>query len=290
MNQSRLPASWLLLALVTLYSLAQLWWYLDTPIGQSPVLDGQENLLLAQKIADGTLEKTPFHRAMLYPAILAFLPLGHSFFGLICHLANTALTSTLARRFWKNEKAGLLAAALTGFNPVLIHFAFDPLDTTLSITFFLAALATLQKALNTPAFDKHGATVLGASGLLIAFAAVTRPHFLLTLFAIAALLLFAAFKKRISFARLAAFSAGLSLPFLATGIIQKNISGDFRIMPTQGSYNLWVSNSPSSNGLYYRQTISFHSLDSHENPNQVEGRILYEQAHGKPGRDRKSVV
>ncbi len=278
MPRTKLPVSWLLFSLVTLYSLAQLWWYLDTPLGKSPVLDGQENLLLAQKIADGTLEKAPFFRAMLYPATLAFLPLGHSLLGLICHLANTLLAAKLAKQFWKSEQAGLLAAALAGFNPVLLHFAFDPLDTTLAITFFLAALATLQSSqLNKRVLP------IASAGLLIALATLTRPHFLLTIFAIATLLVFGYIKKRVSLTRLSAFAAGVLIPFLAIGFVQQNHSGNFRIMPTQGAYNLWVSNSPSANGLYYRQTLSFHSLETHENPNQVEGRLLYEQAHGKPG-------
>ncbi len=61
---------WVLLATLG-YGLLYLSWYWGTPLGQSPVLDGAENLLIAEAIADATLPTEPFYRAMLYPCVLS---------------------------------------------------------------------------------------------------------------------------------------------------------------------------------------------------------------------------
>src|SRR5262250_73356 len=45
--------------------------FLASPSGRFPALDGAENLALAQRIAQGTLPHEPFFRAMLYPACLS---------------------------------------------------------------------------------------------------------------------------------------------------------------------------------------------------------------------------
>lgn len=283
MPSTRIPNSALLIAIALLYSVAHLTWYLGTPIGISPVLDGQENLNLAQQIADGTLAREPFYRAMLYPAILAYSPIGHSLLGLLCHIANTALVIGLARRFWKDERAGLIAGAFVGLNPVLLHFAFDPLDTTLAITLFLSTLAALQKALSSDRSNTQKSYLFLLAGLTISLATLARPHFLLTLGILAPLLTIAFFKKRILAVHLGAYALACLVPLLAYGFVQKSWSGNFQILPWQGAYNLWVSNNSNANGLYYQQTVSFHHLDPHQNPNRMEADYLYRQAHGEAG-------
>ncbi len=55
------------------YAFLHFVWYWQAPFGISPVLDSRESLLLAEKIASGTLEKEPFYRAMLYPFLLSLL-------------------------------------------------------------------------------------------------------------------------------------------------------------------------------------------------------------------------
>ncbi len=283
MPNTRIPKTALLLAVVALYSLAHLTWYLDTPLGIKPVLDGQENLILAQQIQDGSLAREPFYRAMLYPALLAVLSIGHSLLGLLCHLANTTLAARLARRFWQDERSGLISGALVGLNPVLLHFAFDPLDTTLAITLFLATLTVLQTALQPDAGSNRCGLLLASAGALISLTALARPHFLLTLAVLSVLLLWATLRKRISKTHFASYAAACILPLLAFGLVQKSWSGSFQILPWQGAYNLWISNNPKANGLYYQQSVSFHHLEQHQNPNRMEAALLYEQAHGHLG-------
>ncbi len=270
------------MGLVALYALGQLIWYAGTPMGISPVLDGQENLLLAQRIAQGDFGEEPFYRSILYPAVIAYFPLGYSFLGLISHLANTWLTGRMAHLFWSNKLAQLTTMVLVGFNPVLLHFAFDPLDTTLALSFFLCSLyaGLLASRCNKQATQR---LLLAACGISIALATLTRPHYLLTAAAIGILLLYGIFRQRLKPTSLASFTIALLIPLLAMGFFQKSLSGEFRILPWQGAYNLWTSNSPDANGLYYRQTLSFHSLEEHQNPNKLEGMALYRAATGETG-------
>jgi hypothetical protein len=100
--RSAKPVIWLLI-LVTAYSLAHLFWYWQTPLGQIPALDGQENLFLADSISDGSLEAEPFYRAILYPAILAAIPIHWMLLGIGCHIVNTILAVKLSRKQWNNR-------------------------------------------------------------------------------------------------------------------------------------------------------------------------------------------
>src|SRR5690606_32489802 len=195
---------WLLL-LVAAYATAHELWYSQTALGQSPALDGLENLQLAGQIARGELPVEPFYRAMLYPATLALVGGHWMLLGFACHLANAYLAYRLARTIWRRQCAGLVAGALTGFNPVLLHYAFDPLDVTLSITLLLAGLNALFAAAGRHSSDLENPRALAsnpqpepdaiatnaearaasprsrlawaaAAGILLAFSALARPH------------------------------------------------------------------------------------------------------------------
>lgn len=283
MPSTRIPKSALLIAIAVLYSAAHLAWYLETPFGLSPVLDGRENLILAQQIEDGTLARESFYRAMLYPAILAYLPVGHSLLGLLCHALNTVLAFAIARRFWKEERAGLISGALVGLNPVLLHFAFDPLDTTLAITLFLSALSALQRGFSNEPTDTNKNALFLITGLAISLAALARPHFLITIIIITSLLTIACVKRRLSPIQLGVYALACLVPLLAYGFVQKSWSGNFQVLPWQGAYNLWISNNSTANGLYYQQTVSFHHLDPHQNPNRMEANYFFEKENGHRG-------
>ena len=95
---------------MVVYGVGYLIWYLGTPLGRAPQLDGAENLALAGKIVAGTLPHEPFYRAMLYPAVLAVplklglpvenLPAFASIFGLFCHFAIALGVARLSTRLW----------------------------------------------------------------------------------------------------------------------------------------------------------------------------------------------
>ena len=107
MIRSAKPAFWLLL-FAFVYAMGHMLWYWQTPLGQNPTLDGQESLILAYQIANGSLAKEPFYRAMLYPALLAILPIHWMLLGILCHLANTLLAMRLSSRVWKNARSALV--------------------------------------------------------------------------------------------------------------------------------------------------------------------------------------
>lgn len=282
-------AFWVFL-LVAVYAAAHALWYSQTALGQSPALDGLENLQLAGEIARGELPAEPFYRAMLYPALLAATGGSWMLLGFACHLANAFLAYRLARALWRREIPALVAAALTGFNPVLLHYAFDPLDTTLSITLLLAGLNALFAALPRerrrpvgPEDARRRLLWAIAAGLCLALAGLARPHAVAILPPLAVLALGASVARKVAWSQTLAFCGALALPLLAYGAIQKARSGDFAILPWQGAYNLWASNRPGASGLYYQQSLNLHYTSEHQNPTRLESEILYRQQTGEPG-------
>ena len=97
--------------IVLFYGLFYATYFWKTPLGQTPVLDGSENILLAQQISCGALAKEPFYRSMLYPAILSVLhAIGFeateelfwlaSLLGIICHFISSALVFYIIRNIF----------------------------------------------------------------------------------------------------------------------------------------------------------------------------------------------
>ncbi len=271
---------------VAVYCLGHWLWYQGTALGMSPALDGKENLLLARDIFELKLAPEPFFRAMLYPLVLAFFYFfgdGNvvwmaSLFGVCIHVLNTILAMKLTSLVWGEGWSGVSAGLLVGFNPVLIHYAVDPLDITLGVFFFLGSLYLFFRYRQIGVF-----LGLAGSGACLALACLARPHFLAVAAAGGlAYSLFAAFQSsaRKSFA---AFASGLAVPLLAYALVNFMIGGAFAVAPWQGAYNLWVSNKPGANGLYYRQSVNFEYAGEHRNPNRLESEFLYEQATGEKG-------
>ena len=97
--------------------------------------------------------------------------------GLGCHIANTILAIRLSRKLWNNRIGELITGGLVGFNPVLLHFAFDPLDITLSISLFLGAVNLVMPASSEGLDRPTKAIRFLASGLALTLAAFARPHF-----------------------------------------------------------------------------------------------------------------
>ena len=171
-----------LAALIALtYALAHLTWYLGTPLGRVPVLDERENLDLAAAIYGGALPAAPFYRAPGYALALAGLrTLGVSaaalfpaalLLGAVLHAFNAGLVAALSHRFF-GGRAGLIAGLLFALDPVLVHYATQALDATLSLTLFLAGLVFLASALGNPARSRAW---IGAS-LGWAAATLVRPN------------------------------------------------------------------------------------------------------------------
>lgn len=265
-----------LLGVTGLYTAGFFSWYSGTLPGLSPVLDGKENLLLAEQMASGTLPGEPFYRAPLYPFILSLflqtglpadlLPLLARVLNGACHLLSTWLVFAVALRLWRSLPAAVLSAALVGLNPVLLHFAGDPLDITLGITWLLLALWQAVRSL-----EEKSLCSAALAGLFLILGAYTRPHLLMVALAWPVFLLFVNRKQA------AMAVAPMVLCLLIYSGINAAISGAWKPLPTQGAYNLWAANKPEANGRYYRQAIDVSQWqdDGHRNPAQIEAEILY---------------
>ena len=281
------PRPWLLILLAAFaYAFAHLGWYAPTPLGRVPVLDELENLTLADQIADGALPPEPFYRAMGYPLLLAVLrvagvsalqlPLAALLLGVALHALAAVLAGALARRWFDDARAGLLAGLLCALNPVFVHYATQRLDATLGTVLFLAGLLALalENARPTPR------ALLGAT-FLWTLAALTRPQFLTVLLVLP---VFWIWRHR-ALANLSALLGALAISaalFAAQGLWQRRVSGEFRLLPWQGAYNLWAANQPGAHGRYYVQTLDLPPPAQPDNPAKLESLALYPRETGRP--------
>jgi hypothetical protein len=266
------------------YGLAHLSWYAGTPLGQVPVLDERENLALAEQIAGGSLPREPFYRAMGYPLLLAGLraggipagqlPVAALLLGVGLHALGALLAAMLAQRWFGDARAGLIAGLLFALNPVLVHYATQRLDAMLGTVLFLAGLACLTLERDGP--DPW--PLVGAS-LFWALATLTRPQFLPVWLILPVIWIWRR-RTRAGFAgAFGAMAAGGGL-FVAQGLWQQAVAGEFRILPWQGAYNLWAANQPGANGRYYFQTLDLSHPAQSDNPAKLESLALYQRETG----------
>ena len=274
-------------AAALVYGLGHLTWYLGTPLGRVPVLDERENLDLAEAIAGGILQPVPFYRAPGYALSLAcFRWLGVPeaglfaaalLFGVALHAAGAWFAARLARR-WFGPGAGVAAGLLYALNPVLVHFATQALDATLSLTLFMAGLDFLACAAQAPGRARGWL----AASTAWAAAALARPNFLLAWLSLPVLALLQPVAARTRRVLLSAALAGTVL-LAAAAAWQWRVSGVAGFMPWQGAYNLWAANRPGANGRYYTQHVSLPPELARANPARAESILLYEEeTHGAP--------
>ncbi len=284
----------LALSLAVLYGCGYLFWYAQTPMGQYPVVDGKQNLMLATEIAQGRLAREPFHRAPLYPAMVA-LPMKLGLpatlasdaargVNLLGYLVLIAATAALARRCWQDSRAVAVAAVVVALYPVILFFVGDPYDAVWAAAVVILAV---NLALRWLALAPEKRTLLPALavGLLLALGTLLRSHVMPLAFAwpfVAALL---ARPRRRAQAAAAGF-AGPLLSFLALGAVNHGVSGQFRIMPWQGSYNLWAGNGLNMPGKYYAALTPVEFGSHYDNPAKLEAIALFEAETGaKPPHD-----
>lgn len=272
-------------ALVALLHCA-LWFahYNQTPLGESPALDNRQTLELARAMAEGTLTEEPFHRAPLYPYILSlFLSLGlpYEILPLIARWLNAfalAITASsaswIALRLWGRTACGWAGGLLVALNPVLIFFAGDAFDILLATAPLLLAIALLQTWIKTP-----NIRLAFYIGVLLALGGALRSHILplALIWPLAASWL--ASRSRIGHGLLSALPVLIS--FLLLGFANLQVSGEFRLMPWQGAYNLWAGNSPDASGRIYAQKMRVDFGSSYDNPAKLESIALYQQETGE---------
>lgn len=246
----------------------------------TPVLDGAENIALAEKIYQGTLPPEPFYRAMLYPLMLALLRyIGvepHSMMaaagmlGMLFHVFTALLVARIAYILWRKEATALLAGILYGFYPLAVYFAADPVDITAAI-FFL----TLGLYLYLHNWSQGSAWQGAVSGLAIGIGGLLRAN-VLAAAGVFFVDIFIAGQKRQAIPALLAVVAMVALG----GLVGWWHSGEFRLMPWQGSFVLYTANSADANGRYFNQTMFLPDRDLGYNPARLESEIIYRSETG----------
>ena len=286
----------LALIIILAYGVLYLYFFWQTPLGQTPVLDGSENILLAQKISSGSLPKEPFFRSMLYPAFLS-IPCFYgidgtdelftlaSLFGMIFHFISSILVYLSITHLWNNTKAGIIGALIYGLYPPAVFFAGEPLDITPSICFMLGALYTFLLAT-----EKNKSTLFALSGVLLGIGCLLRSNLLP--FGIIYLVYPFSFKTNFTnqppkdkppSIKLNCFISiiSLSLMMLSGGIACYLHSGEFRLLPWQGASNFYSANSQRANGKFYRHTIYIPNRQMGDNPARLESEYIYSIETGK---------
>ncbi|EKD82698.1 MAG: hypothetical protein ACD_39C01149G0001 [uncultured bacterium] len=273
----------ILLVTVLFYGFFYLNWYWLTPLGMTPVLDGAENMALAEKIYQGTLPAEPFYRAMLYPFMLALLRfIGvepdmmmsvAGILGLLFHILTTLLVARIAFILWRTEAACLLGGALYGFYPLAVYFAAEPLDITAAL-FFLCLGSYLYLRNFNEASNWSGLF----AGLAIGIGGLLRANVLASAGLFAADVLIGGQRRK---ALLALFAVVLMT--IAGGMAGWYYSGEFRLMPWQGAFVLYSANSATANGKYFNQTMFLPDRDLSYNPARLESEILYARETGDSG-------
>jgi 4-amino-4-deoxy-L-arabinose transferase-like glycosyltransferase len=268
-------------AFIFVYAIAHLYLHWQSPLGLTPVLDGAENVLLADRIFSGTLPNEPFYRAMLYPAYLAvFRFLGfavedlHSLAaisGVFFHFLNSILVAFITWKLWKNWRSALAAMLIYGLYPPALFFAVDPLDITMAL-FFLS----LYFALLFEGIDRQKSFLFFIAGLALGVGTVLRAN-ILPAAAASFYLLFKKDQRKHGVITLLA----LLLPILAGAGVNFLHSGQFRLLPWQGAFNLYSANHADANGKYFQQTIILPDRDLGRNPARMESEILYFKQTGK---------
>jgi hypothetical protein len=287
-ERARLLAVPIMIALVALtYAGGHLDWYRQTPLGQIPVVDEQENLMLGEMIVRGELAPEPFYRAMGYPLMLAALRgLGAEtnglfraalVLGILLHAANAALVAAVAAS-WFGRIASVMSGLLMALNPVLVHYATQALDATPALTLFLIGLAALAPG-RTRASEKsalHWRWIIAS----VAWAGATalRPNYLLA-WAVLPVAAFWLLGRGQRARGLLAAASGATV-FAGVAAWQWRVSGVAGFLPWQGAYNLWAANQPDSHGRFFVQRVSIPSSVSTLNPTRAESIYLYRQETG----------
>ncbi len=245
-----------------------------SPLGLAPQLDAAENVAESQSLFSQEQATEPFYRSPLYPAFLRFLgaedtgPFLASLVGFCLHLGSAFLLWKIALKLNFTRWQAVLAFALYAIYPLSLFFSALLYDTTVSIFLFLLGIHFgLRKGNRT--------TLL--AGACFALAALVRPHFLPVALVAPFALLWA--QERRSLQGLFIGYAPLLLGLLAFGMANQLRSGEFRILPWQGAYNLWAANKPEANGLYFTQSVDVSGRVGAANPAKVESIHLYGQAH-----------
>lgn len=276
---------WGLGLVVIFYAFAHAVYFQQDLLGQAPVLDARENVAWSAQIRSGQLLSEPMYRALLYPWLLArFLdPISIApYLGVFLHLVNALLCGKISAKVWRSQRAGWLSGLVYGVYPVALYFSVQVLDITFAINLFLLGLLALMRAAESRCCWWY---VLG--GLFGGLAIAARPNFIPAVLLFPCLAVIWESLRRGGSIRVFLVLLYVGLPlafiFLAQGLVNQRLSGDFRLMPWQGAYNLYAANKDGANGRYFQQSISFSEIPVGANSTRMESEYLYWKAVSQAG-------
>jgi len=278
-----------LLALI--HGLTHWLWFAETPLGQVAVLDGREQIELAQALAAGTVAAEPFYRAPGYAYLLSgLLRLGWTDLLIAARLINllafvlTALGVTLlAQRLWKDRLAAGVAGAAVALNPVMVHHLVDPHDTLWAALMVVGVALLIDWARSREGVRAHSIWIL--AGVTMGAGVWLRPHLLAFALGILVGVLWWV-RERFSWRprgwpEALAFAVGLGLLLLAMGGLNQRVGGEFRILPWQGAYDLYAANREGAHGKFYSQERVVMAAAAHRNPTRVEAEARFREERGR---------
>lgn len=294
MNDRRLFLGVALVALI--HGLTHWFWFAETPLGQVAVLDGREQLELAHALASGTMVQEPFYRAPGYAYLLSvFLHLGWTdllvaarFVNLLAFVLTALGVTLLARRLWQDRLAAGVAGAAVALNPVMVHHLVDPHDTLWAALLMVGTALLIDLARTRSGSRAGGLWIL--AGVVAGAGVWLRPHLLAFALGILAGLFWLRHGPRWWWPRewLAAllFGLGLGMILLSMGAVNHGVGGEFRVLPWQGSYDLYAANREGAHGKFYSQERVVAAEEVHRNPTRVEAEARFRE---EMGRDPESL-
>lgn len=269
------------LIMIFIYAALFLFYFWQTPLGLTPVLDGAENIRLAEEIFQMTLPPEPFYRSMLYPAFLAVfrlsgfanseLNLVAAIAGILFHGLNAFLVSCLSFYLWKSARGALAALLVYGLYPPALHYAVDPLDITMALSFLLLGIIFSIRGFQ----DEGKKSQAIMAGLFLGLGALVRANLLPAAGIWFVFLLYKNTRFRAALALVI-----LMMLLMVGGMINKWHSGQFRILPWQGAFNLYAANNQSANGKYFQQRMLLTDREPGTNPARLESEIAYQKITG----------
>lgn len=177
----------------------------------------------------------------------------------------------LSRR-WLGRPAAITATVLMLASGELLKYPAMLLDTTFSVMLSAGLLATLMRWRHT----HNSALLLGAAALL-ALSIATRANFLPFVMVAALWVMYPHKDSRWQWSRGALMVIAGLLPLLFTGIRNAVVTGEWMMMPSSGSFNLWIGNHPPVGEHFH--PFDFPPIP----PMEDQGRIAIDYILAEPG-------
>lgn len=221
----------------------------ENPTFKTPIIDSMEYIHSAKRILNSGLASAGlYYHSPLYTWFLASI---FSFFvedfviirafQILLNVLNCFLIYRIGEYLFSRTTAVVAALIWSLYGPI-IFYTIEILNVALILTLYMAAIYSLMWTEE----KKRGAYWL-APGLIIGFAAITRPDILpFSLIVIGWVI----FKKRGRGGFIPFFISGILIPITFVGIVNYKAGGGFLLLPANSGINFYIGNNED-----YQKTI-----------------------------------